>query len=136
MIPAGLVESDDRPRSVRATDWGAPAINRALKAVGVRPRDAIVVCTLGGKRQDVHMITMVGVPGVTAETLAAAFEPAIWKPRGVRWQRRDIEGRSVWWAEYILQGEDFTAAWWARDSLVVWITGQPAWLEVAVPRLP
>ena len=136
MIPVGLVESKNRPTSVRATDWGAPTINRALKAVGVRPRDAIVVCTLGGKRQDVHMITMVGVPGVTAETLAAAFEPAIWKPRGVRWQRRDIEGRSVWWAEYILQGEDFTAAWWARDSLVVWITGQPAWLEVAVPRLP
>ncbi len=138
LIPAGLVESEDRPTSVRVTDWGAPAVNRALKAVGVRPRDAVVVNILGGQRHDVHTVTIFGVPGVTAEVLAAAFEPAIFKPRSVRWQRRDIEGRSVSWAEAkgYIQGDDFTAAWWTRDGLVVWITGQPAWLESAVARLP
>lgn len=138
LIPAGLVESEDRPTSVRATDWGARPVNRALKALGVRPRDAVVINTLGGKRQDVHTVTIFGVAGVTAEALAAAFEPAIFKPRSVRWQRRDIEGRSVWWAEAKgwLNGDDFTAAWWTRDGLVVWITGQPAWLESAVAKLP
>jgi hypothetical protein len=138
LIPAGLVESEDRPTSVRATDYGAPRVNRALTAVGIRPRDAAVVNALGGKRQDVHTVTMFGVPGVAAEALAAAFEPAIFKPRGVRWEQRDIEGRLVWWAEAkgSLQGEDFTAAWWTQDGLVVWITGQPAWLESAVARLP
>jgi hypothetical protein len=138
LIPAGLVESEDPPTSVRVTDWRAPAVNRALKAVGVRPRDAVVINTLGGWRQDVHTVTIFGVAGVAAEALAAAFEPAILKPRSVRWQRRDIEGKSVWWAEAKghLQGDDFTAAWWTRDGLVVWITGQPAWLESAVARLP
>jgi hypothetical protein len=138
LIPAGLVESEDRPTSVRATDYGAPLVNRSLKAVGVRPRDAVVVNALGGKRVDVHTVTIFGVPGISADALAAAFEPAIFKPRSARWQRRDITGRSVWWAEAkgFLQGDDFTAAWWTRDGLVVWITGQPAWLESAVPRLP
>jgi hypothetical protein len=138
LIPAGLVESQDRPTSVRATDYGAPPVNRALKAVGVRPRDAAVVNALGGQGQDVHTVTIFGVPGVAADALAAAFEPAIFKPRTVRWEQRDIEGRSVWWAETKgdLQGGDFTAAWWTRDGLVVSITGQPGWLESAVARLP
>ena len=137
LIPPGLVESEDRPMSVRATEYGAPKVNRALKAVGVRPRDAAVVNALGGKGQDVHTVTIFGVPGVAADTLAAAFEP-VFKLRSVRWEQRDVEGRSVWWAEAkgYLQGDDFTAAWWTRDGLVVWITGQPAWLESAVARLP
>ncbi len=138
LIPAGLVESEDRPTSVRATDFGHPLVNRSLKAVGVRPRDAVVVNTLGGKRVDVHAVTIFGVPGISADALAAAFEPAIFKPRSAKWQRRDIAGRSVWWAEAkgFLQGDDFTAAWWTRDGLVVRITGQPAWLESAVAKLP
>jgi len=135
LIPAGLVDSKGRPSSVRATDWAAPLVNRALKAVGVKPRDAVVVNALGGKRQNVHTVTLFGVAGVTAEALAAAFEPAIYKPRSARWQQRDIDGRSVRWAVE-KRGDDFGAAWWTRDGLVVWITGQPAWLESAVARLP
>ena len=137
LIPAGLIDPKDRPTSVRATDYRAPLVNRALKAVGVRPRNAVVVNAFGGKRQDFHTVTIFGVPGISAEALAAAFEPAIYKPRSVRWERRDIEGRSVWWAEakgYLPGG--FTAAWWTRDGLVMWITGQPGWLKSAVPRLP
>jgi hypothetical protein len=138
LIPAGLVDSTDSPTSVRATDYGAPTVNRALKVVGVRPRDAVVVNTLGGIGQDVHTVTIFGVPGIAADALAAAFAPAIFKPRSVRWEQRDIEGRSVWWAEAkgYLQGDDFTAAWWTRDGLVFWITGSPAWLVSAVTRLP
>jgi hypothetical protein len=138
LIPAGLVDSKDPPTSVRGTDYGAPTVNRALKAVGVRPRDAVVVNTLGGKGQDVHTVTIFGVPGVAADALAAAFAPAIFKPRSARWEQLDIDGRSVWWAEAkrYLQGDDFTAAWWTRDGLVFWITGPPAWLQSAVTRLP
>jgi hypothetical protein len=58
-----------------------------------------VVHALGGEGSDVHTVTLVAVPGVAADAHVAAFEPAIFKPRGVRWQQRDIEGRSVWWAE-------------------------------------
>lgn len=138
LIPSGLVESSLRPRSVRATR-SAPAVSRALKAVSVRPRDAAVVSALGGHDRDVHTITLFSVPGVGADELAAAFEPVIFKPRRARWERREISGRGVWWAEakgFFAPGLDFTAAWWTRDGLVVWITGQPAWLETAVARLP
>lgn len=137
LIPPGLVDSKDAPTSVRATDYGAPTVNRALKAVGVRPRDAVVVNTLGGEGQDVHTVTIFGVPGVAADALAAAFERTIYKPRSVRWEPREIEGRSVWWAEAkgYLQGDDFIAVWWARDGLVFWITGPPAWLRRAIAAL-
>jgi len=137
LIPTGLVESEHGPTSGSATGC-APAVSRALKAVGVRPRDAVMVNAIGGKGHGVHTVTLFGVGGVRAEALAAAFEPAIFKPRSARWQPREIQGRSVWWAEAkgYFQGRDFTAAWWARDGLVVWITGQPAWLESAVAALP
>jgi hypothetical protein len=138
LIPAGLVDSKDAPTSVRATDYGAPTVNRALKVVGVRPRDAVVVNTLGGKGRDVHTVTIFGVPGIAADALAAAFAPAIFKPRSVGWEPRAVDGRTVWWAESkgYLQGGDFTAAWWTRDGLVFWVTGQPAWIESAATRLP
>jgi hypothetical protein len=139
LIPAGLVDSARRPMSVRATDFGAPTVNRALRLVGVRPRDAVVVVALGGRLREVHSVHIFGVPGLGADELESAFEPAIYKPRRARWQRREIAGRTVWWVEekdYFPLGDDFTAAWWTRDGLVIWITGQPAWLEAAVERLP
>ena len=125
--------------SVRATDYGAPAVNRALRLVGVRPRDAVVVSAVGGRLREVHSVNIFDVPGVGADELASAFEPAIYKPRRARWQRRELAGRTVWWVEeknYFPLGDDFTAAWWTRDGLVFWITGQPAWLEAAVAMLP
>jgi hypothetical protein len=139
LVPGGLVDSTGRPSSVRATEWAAPAVNRALRAVGVRPRDAVVVNALGGKRRGVHAVTIFGVPGVAADALAAAFEPSIARPRGGgRWQLRDVAGRAVWWAQ--TKGEPFgweyEVAWWARDGLVVWVAGPTAWLEGAVAGLP
>lgn len=139
LIQAGLVDSTDRPTSGRATDSGSRAVNRALKAVGVRPRDAVVVNALGDKGSDVHTVTLISVPGVGADQLATAFEPAIFKPRRAPWERREVAGRAVWWAEakdFTPLGDDFTAAWWTRDALVIWITGQPAWLEAAIASLP
>jgi hypothetical protein len=138
LIPRGLVDSTDSPTSVRATDYRAPTVNRALKVVGVRPRDVVVVNTLGGRGKDAHTVTIFVVPGVSAHALDAAFAPAIFKPRGVPWEERNIEGRSVRWAvaKGYLEGDDFTAAWWTRDGLVFWITGPPAWLVSAVTRLP
>ena len=139
LIPAGLVDSDAKPTSGPMTGWGQPGVNRALRLVGVRPRDAVVVSALGGKHGQVHTVTLFGVPGVAADQLAGAFGAAIYKPRRARWERRNIAGRAVWWAEakdFIAPGQDFTAAWWTRDGLVVWITGQPAWLEAAAAALP
>ena len=136
LIPVDLLRSGEQPRSVRATRF-APAVSRALKAVGVRPRDAVVVSALGDG-EDVPTITLFSVPGAGADELASAFEPAIFKPRRARWERREISGRVVWWTEAkgFLGGDDLTVAWWTVDGLVVWITGRPAWLETAVARLP
>ena len=135
LIPDGLVDSDARPTSVRATEYGSRMFNRALRTVGVRPRDAVVVGALGGRRSDVHGVTLIGVPGIAADDLRAAFELALVKPRGAVWLRREIAGRAVWWTEST-PGPGSVEAWWARDGLVVLIGGQPAWLEAAVAELP
>ena len=40
------------------------------------------------------------------------------------------------WAEGRIENQQFTIAFWARDGLVVHVTGQPADIEAAIPRLP
>jgi hypothetical protein len=40
------------PRSVSGTDWGASLLNRALKRVGIKPRDAVVVNAMGRRSID------------------------------------------------------------------------------------
>jgi hypothetical protein len=132
LIPRDLSEPPIQVSSVRATDWGSSLLNRALKRLETRPRDAVVVSGLGGEEDHTLTVSIYGVPAVSAERLEAEFQAVIYRPPGSRWGRRDIAGRHVNWAS----GREFNVAYWARDGMVIHVAGQVAAVEDAVKRLP
>lgn len=117
--------------SVRATDWGSSLLNRALKRLEIRPKDAVVVNGLGGQGEQRLTISIYGVPNVPAERLEAEFQPVIVRLPGSQWQRRDIAGRQVNWAS----GREFDVAFWARDGVVIHVAGEVTAVERALGRL-
>jgi hypothetical protein len=133
LIPADLIDPSHPPTSVTASDFGSRFINRALKAAGVRPRDAMVAIGIAGRGHDVHGITLIRVPGVTATVLADAFAPCVPKPRGAAWTSREVAGRTIRTAPDITES---VSAWWARDGLIVMISGPADWIDGAVAKLP
>jgi hypothetical protein len=132
LIPRDLTSPPLEVSSVTASDWRSSLLNRALKRLETRPRDVAVVNGMGGSGEQVLTVTLYGVPGISADRLSAEFGSTIYLPPRAKWSGREIEGRTVNWAE----GREFTVAYWVRDELVVHVAGRPADVERAVPRLP
>jgi hypothetical protein len=132
LIPRDLTVPPMEVSSVRATDWGSSLLNRALKRLETRPKDAVVVTGMGGLGDQTLTVSIYGVPSVAADRLAAEFQAVFPRLPGSKWQVREIAGRSVVWAS----GREFTQAYWARDGLVVAVAGDPGAVEQAVSRLP
>lgn len=131
LIPRDLTSPAMQVSSVRATDWGSSLLNRALKRLEIRPKDAVVVNGLGGQGEQTLTVSIYGVPSVTAERLEAEFQSVIFRLPGSKWQRRAIAGRQVNWAS----GREFNVAFWARDGVVIHVAGEVATVERAVERL-
>ncbi len=132
LIPTDLTSPPMDVSSVSATHWGSSLVNRALKRLDTRPRDAVVVTAMGGTGPGVLTVSLYGVPGVTAERLDAEFGTAIYLPSRGKWQQREIAGRTVKWAS----GHEFTVAFWSRDALVVHVAGEADAVEAAIAKLP
>jgi hypothetical protein len=132
LIPRDLTVPPMVVSSVRATDWGSSLLNRALKRLDTRPKDAVVVTGMGGLGDQTLTVTIYGVPGVSAERLAAEFQAVFPRLPGSKWQAREIAGKSVAWAS----GSEFTQAYWTRDGQVVGVAGDAGAVERAVSRLP
>lgn len=132
LIPRDLASPPMQLSSVRATEWGSSLLNRALKRLEIRPRDAVVVAGLGGYGQKALTVTIYGLPGAPAERLHSEFQSVIFRLPGSNWQRREIGGREVNWAS----GEDFNVAYWARDGMVIHLAGEAREVESAIERLP
>jgi hypothetical protein len=132
LIPGDLAAPPLDVTSVSAADWGSSLLNRALKRLETRPRDAVVVNGMGGSGEEVLTVTLYRVPGVAADRLSAEIGSTIYLPPRAKWSEREIAGRTVNWAE----GREFTVAFWARDDLVVHVAGRAADVERAIPRLP
>lgn len=132
LIPRDLTVPPMEVSSVRATDWGSSLLNRALKRLETRPKDAVVVTGMGGLGGQTLTVTIYGVPGVSAERLAAEFQTVFPHLPGSKWQAREIAGKSVAWAS----GREFTQAYWTRDGQVVGVVGDAGAVERAVSRLP
>ena len=75
---------------------------------------------------------------MAAVDLLGEFGSAIHSPLPpkAQWRAREIEGRTVRWAEGRFDDMPFTFAFWTRDGLVVQVTGQPTEVEAAISRLP
>lgn len=131
LIPRDLTTPPMELWSVRGTEWGSSLLNRALKRLETRPKDAVVVNAIGGEGKQGLFVIIYGVAGASAERLEAEFRSAIARPPGSKWQKRHIAGRDVNWAS----GRDGSVAYWARDGLVLHVAGE-AGVEGAIERLP
>ena len=132
LIPRDLTSPPMQVSSVRATDWGSSLLNRALKRLETRPKEAVVVTGMGGEGEQTLTVSIYGVRGVSAERLESEFQSVIFRLPGSRWQRREIAGRHVNWAS----GREFNVAYWTRDGVVIHVAGEAAAVERAVGRLP
>lgn len=100
--------------SSTASQWGSSLLNRALKRLGVRPRDAMVVSTVIGSRGDTVMVALYAVPGITAASLVTEFASAIHRPSSRNWRPTEIAGLDV----MVTSDRQFTVIYWAVDGLV------------------
>ena len=117
---------------------GGSLVNRALRQLGVRPRDVTIANGLAREGEEVFGLTLYRVPGASAEALSTAFATAIYRPRGSNWEIRRIGETDVWWAEGYADPDRtilFNLAYWTRDDLVLHVFGRPADMETAIRRL-
>jgi len=74
-IPTDLADPPLEIESINASAWGASLLNRALKRLGVRTRDAAVVAGIGGQRERTLSVT------VYVPARRGTCQPSVWAPR-------------------------------------------------------
>jgi hypothetical protein len=129
LVPMDIVQPPIVMGSMSATHWGSSQLNRALKTLGVRARDATVAAGVGGRGSGTISVSVYRVPGASKARLLEAFSPAIGRPRRSSWSQRQIGDTTVSWAEGIEADEHTHVAYWTRDGLVFHVTGQPSDME-------
>jgi hypothetical protein len=132
LIPADMTSPSMEIESVRANRWGSSLLTRALKRLGIVPKDAVVAHGLGGDGEATLTVSIYRVPGIDEGRLALEFRSVIFRLPGSQWETRAIAGREVQWAS----GEEFTVAFWARDGMVIHVAGQQEMVVAAISRLP
>src|SRR5439155_18837287 len=66
--------------SASATDWRSSLLNRSLKRLGFRPRDAVVVSGVGGRADEAIMIAVYALSRLSPE-----HHPS-WREASIRWR--------------------------------------------------
>ena len=135
LVPADLL---DAPIEMSSGTGAGSLVSRALKQLGVRPRDVTIAHGLAREGEDIFGVTLYRVPGASAEALSTAFAAAIFRPRGSKWEVRRIGETDVWWAEGYADPDRtiyFSIAYWTRDDLVLHVFGRPVDMETAIRRL-
>jgi hypothetical protein len=138
LVPADLLDAPIEMGSGTGTNHGSSLLSRALKQLGVRPRDVTIADGLAREGEDVFGLTLYRVPGASAAELGSAFADAIYRPRGTAWEMRRIGGIDVKWAEGYADPDRtiyFNIAYWTRDELVLHVFGRPEDMETAIRRL-
>lgn len=135
LIPSDIVEPPIRMSSVSATHWGSSLLNRSLKQLGVRPRDAVVAAGVGGSGERTIAVTIYRVPGASQIQLLAAFGSVIFRPRRSSWSIRSFGDTTVSWAEGKGGPGYWYVAYWARDGLVFHVSGRPDDMEAVIRKV-
>jgi hypothetical protein len=118
--------------SSRASDWQSSLLRRAIERVGADPAESFVVLGLGGVAEDAFAVTLYAIPGVDQQGLEREFSSDAYLASGQHWERRNVEGRTVWWSE----ATEFDTAFYAMGGLVVTVGGSPATVRTALEALP
>jgi hypothetical protein len=132
LIPVDLASPSMQVESIRANKWGSSLLTRALKRLGVTPKDSVVVRGIGGDGERTLVVMVYDVPGIDANRLTTEFRSVIFHIPGSNWESRNIAGKQVQWAS----GDEFTVVFWAQDGMVIHVAGQPEVVVPAVSRLP
>jgi hypothetical protein len=132
LIPSDLASPHLEIESDSAATWGSSLLTRALKRLGVSSKDAVVVHAIGGEGEGTLTATIYGVPGIDPDRLASEFRSVIFRLPGSDWEMQTIDGREV----HRATGKEFTVVFWARDGMVIHVTGQPEVVIPAISRLP
>ena len=134
LIPRDVTRPPMFATSVTATEWGDPLLRRALKRLGVSPRDVQVANGIGGEGAATMTVTLYAVPGAAAADLDREFVTVITLPPRGRWEDRSVGGKRIHWSS----GRQFHVAFWTLDGLVVHASSasDPRALEHLVVRLP
>ena len=138
LVPADLLDTSIEMSSGSGGGQSSSLLRRALKQLGVPPRDMTIAHGLAREGEDVFGLTLYRVPGASAEALSTAFAAAIFRPRGSVWEVREFGGIDVWWAEGYADPARtiyFNIAYWTRDDLVLHVFGRPEDMETAIRRL-
>lgn len=118
--------------STRVSDWQSSLLRQAVENVGVDPMDAFVALGLGGSGDDTVAVTLYAIPGVPRDRLEAEFSRPDYLADGQSWERREVDGKAVWWAS----SSDFDTAFYALGGLVVTVGASPARVRAALEVLP
>lgn len=141
LVPAELFGPIGDSMSVTAAEHRSSQLNRSLKRLGVKPRDAIVAWAMG--ETGAPILTVYRVPGQQAADLQREFEGSSFP--GYRWMSRQVGDRVVRWAERTGKprrndplSATYAFAQWAEDEHVIELSGEDEWLERAIPlvRVP
>lgn len=135
LVPLDIVDPPIRMSSTTASHWGSSVLSRALKQLGVRPRDVTIAAGVGGSGERGFVITLYRVPGVPRDHLHQAFASVIYRPRRSPWQELKLGDESVAWADGHDESVHFSVAYWARDELVFHVAGDPGDIEAVIRRL-
>jgi hypothetical protein len=137
LVPADLLGETLDLMSSWASHWGSSLLNRALRDLHVRPKDASVATALGGSGERTLAISIYRVPGIDADRLFERFGSVIVRPGRGRWHDRAVDGRRVSWAdgEWAPGVGGVAVAYWTRDGYVFHAAGRPEDVELAVRRV-
>jgi hypothetical protein len=105
--------------STTASDWGSSILNRALKSLGVKPRDARVATAMLGRGTEGLTGFVVSIPGASKDSLWAVV-PIISDVPEANCRMRDVAGKNVRWCEH--SQLTFKKASWAVDGMVLWVS--------------
>jgi hypothetical protein len=94
-IPRDVTQPAMMTSSLDAGQWGDPLLKRALKRLGVDPKDCLVAIGIGGEGAGAMTATLYAVPGVAADDLEREFASAIHLPRRGHWEAREVTGKRV-----------------------------------------
>ncbi len=118
--------------SARVSDWQSSLLRQAVENLGADPADSFVALGLGGTGDETIAVTLYAIPGIAQDRLEAEFSRNDYLADGQRWEQREVDGKTVWWAA----AEEFDTAFYALGGLVVTAGGSPERVRAALEVLP
>lgn len=118
--------------STRISDWQSSLLRQAVESLGADPAESFVALGLGGTGDDALAVTIYAIPGVPQDRLEAEFSRAEYLADGQQWERREVDGKTVWWSS----SDEFDTMFYALGGLVVTAGGSPARIRAALDVLP